>query len=33
VRDLIIIVAVPSGFAAAVYGASEGLDVLVFETG
>jgi thioredoxin reductase (NADPH) len=33
VRDLIIIGAGPSGLAAAVYGASEGLDVLVFETG
>ncbi len=33
VRDLVIIGAGPSGLAAAVYGASEGLDVLVFETG
>jgi thioredoxin reductase (NADPH) len=33
VRDLIIIGAGPSGLAAAVYGASEGLDVLVIETG
>ncbi|HET6640626.1 MAG TPA: FAD-dependent oxidoreductase, partial [Nitrososphaeraceae archaeon] len=33
VRDLIIIGAGPSGLAAAVYGASEGLDVLVVETG
>jgi thioredoxin reductase (NADPH) len=32
VRDLIIIGAGPSGLAAAVYGASEGLDVLVLET-
>jgi len=32
VRDLVIIGAGPSGLAAAVYGASEGLDVLVFET-
>ena len=32
VRDLVIIGAGPSGFAAAVYGASEGLDVLVLET-
>ena len=32
-RDLIIIGAGPSGLAAAVYGASEGLDVLVLETG
>ena len=31
-RDLIIIGAGPSGLAAAVYGASEGLDVLVLET-
>jgi thioredoxin reductase (NADPH) len=31
-RDLIIIGAGPSGLAAAVYGASEGLDVLVIET-
>jgi thioredoxin reductase (NADPH) len=33
VRDLIIIGAGPSGLAAAVYGASEGLDVLMIETG
>jgi thioredoxin reductase (NADPH) len=33
VRDLVIIGAGPSGLAAAVYGASEGLDVLVLETG
>jgi thioredoxin reductase (NADPH) len=32
VRDLIIIGAGPAGLAAAVYGASEGLDVLVIET-
>jgi len=32
VRDLVIIGAGPSGLAAAVYGASEGLDVLVLET-
>src|SRR4051794_32399859 len=32
VRDLIIVGAGPSGLAAAVYGASEGLDVLVLET-
>lgn len=32
VRDLLIIGAGPSGLAAAVYGASEGLDVLVLET-
>src|SRR5258708_31176198 len=31
-RDLVIIGAGPSGLAAAVYGASEGLDVLWFET-
>lgn len=31
-RDLIIVGAGPSGLAAAVYGASEGLDVLVIET-
>ena len=31
-RDLIVIGAGPSGLAAAVYGASEGLDVLVLET-
>ena len=30
---LVIIGAGPSGLAAAVYGASEGLDVLVLETG
>jgi thioredoxin reductase (NADPH) len=33
VRDLVIIGAHPSGLAAAVYSASEGLDVLVIETG
>ena len=33
VRDLVIVGAGPSGLAAAVYGASEGLDVLVLETG
>jgi thioredoxin reductase (NADPH) len=33
IRDLIIIGAGPSGLAAAVYAASEGLDVLVIETG
>jgi thioredoxin reductase (NADPH) len=33
VRDLVIIGAGPSGLAAAVYGSSEGLDVLVLETG
>ena len=33
VRDLIIIGGGPSGLAAAVYGASEGLDVMVLETG
>jgi thioredoxin reductase (NADPH) len=33
VRDLIIVGAGPSGLAAAVYAASEGLDVLVLETG
>jgi len=33
VRDLIIVGAGPAGLAAAVYGASEGLDVLVLETG
>jgi thioredoxin reductase (NADPH) len=33
VRDLIIVGAGPSGLAAAVYGASEGLNVLVVETG
>ncbi|HTO50270.1 MAG TPA: FAD-dependent oxidoreductase [Burkholderiales bacterium] len=32
VRDLIVIGAGPSGLAAALYGASEGLDVLVLET-
>ena len=32
VRDLVIVGAGPSGLAAAVYGASEGLDVLVIET-
>jgi thioredoxin reductase (NADPH) len=32
VRDLIVIGAGPSGLAAAVYGASEGLDVLLLET-
>ena len=32
VRDLVIVSAGPSGLAAAVYGASEGLDVLVLET-
>lgn len=32
VRDLIVIGAGPSGLASAVYGASEGLDVLVIET-
>ncbi|MFZ0556781.1 MAG: FAD-dependent oxidoreductase, partial [Nitrososphaeraceae archaeon] len=32
VRDPVIIGAGPSGLAAAVYGASEGLDVLVLET-
>src|SRR3954469_9076750 len=32
VRDLVIISAGPSGLAAAVYGASEGLDVLMLET-
>ena len=31
-RDLVIIGAGPSGLAAAVYGASEGLDVMVLET-
>src|SRR5690606_40247313 len=31
VRDLVIIGAGPSGLAAAVYGSSEGLDVLVLE--
>jgi thioredoxin reductase (NADPH) len=33
VRDLIVIGAGPAGLAAAVYGASEGLDVLVLEAG
>lgn len=33
VRDVVIVGAGPSGLAAAVYGASEGLDVLVVETG
>jgi thioredoxin reductase (NADPH) len=33
VRDLVVIGGGPSGLAAAVYGASEGLDVLVLETG
>src|SRR3954469_4065914 len=33
IRDLVIIGAGPSGLASAVYGASEGLDVLVLETG
>jgi thioredoxin reductase (NADPH) len=33
VRDLIVVGAGPSGLAAAVYGASEGLDVLVLESG
>ncbi len=33
VRDLVIIGAGPAGLAAAVYGASEGLGVLVLETG
>jgi thioredoxin reductase (NADPH) len=32
VRDLVVIGAGPSGLAAAVYGASEGLDVLILET-
>jgi thioredoxin reductase (NADPH) len=32
VRDLVVIGAGPSGLAAAVYGASEGLDVMVMET-
>ena len=32
VRDLVVIGAGPSGLAAAVYGASEGLDVLLLET-
>ncbi len=33
IRDLVIVGAGPSGLAAAVYGASEGLDVLVLESG
>jgi len=33
VRDLVVVGAGPSGLAAAVYGASEGLDVLVLESG
>jgi len=33
VRDVIVVGAGPAGMAAAVYGASEGLDVLVIETG
>ncbi len=33
IRDLVIVGAGPSGLASAVYGASEGLDVLVVETG
>ena len=33
IRDLIVVGAGVAGLAAAVYGASEGLDVLVFETG
>jgi thioredoxin reductase (NADPH) len=33
VRDLVVVGAGPSGLAAAVYGASEGLDVVVLETG
>jgi thioredoxin reductase (NADPH) len=33
VRDIVVIGGGPSGLAAAVYGASEGLDVLVLETG
>jgi thioredoxin reductase (NADPH) len=33
VRDLVVIGAGPSGLAAAVYGASEGLDVMILETG
>jgi len=33
VRDVIVVGAGPAGLAAAVYGASEGLDVLVLETG
>ena len=32
VRDLVVIGAGPSGLAAAVYGASEGLDVMMLET-
>jgi thioredoxin reductase (NADPH) len=33
VRDLVVVGAGPTGLAAAVYGASEGLDVVVLETG
>jgi thioredoxin reductase (NADPH) len=33
VRDLVVVGAGPAGLAAAVYGSSEGLDVLVLETG
>jgi thioredoxin reductase (NADPH) len=33
IRDVIVVGAGPAGLAAAVYGASEGLDVLVLETG
>ncbi len=33
IRDLVVVGAGPAGLAAAVYGASEGLDVLVLETG
>ena len=33
VRDVVVIGAGPAGLAAAVYAASEGLDVLVIETG
>ena len=33
VRDVVVVGAGPAGLAAAVYGASEGLDVLVLETG
>src|SRR4029079_53671 len=32
IRDIVVVGAGPSGLAAAVYGASEGLDVLVMET-
>ena len=32
VRDLVVVGAGPSGLAVAVYGASEGLDVVVLET-